>query len=146
MDYKETAALRGTGALWLPPGADAYSSTREKEAAKAVESYDHSLILGHRRDTNEWIVFAKRGPEGQPFPVFTFGSTLPHPDEIQKKLYESDVARHGVRVITAIQRKADERRKEEKYAQDEQQAAADEVLDRALYNRSDSKIYVPGRD
>jgi len=91
-------------AIWLP-GAGVVSID-ERAAAKAVEEYDPDLMLGQRRDTNEWCVFlpGNRHSDGQPFPVFTFGTTLPHPDDIKRKLYEADVLRNGRELLDQLDR------------------------------------------
>lgn len=95
------------GALWVP-GAG-MTSVDELAAARAVTEYDSDLTLGHRRDTNEWIVFHKHGPNGEPFPLLSFGPKLPHPEQIKKKMYETDVRRHGAKLFHDIQRRNDER-------------------------------------
>lgn len=153
MDFKETAARLSQGGIWLPGGTDGSkrfpSEVDEKAAANAVEQYDHSLMLGQRTDTGEWIVFAKRGPEGQPFPVFGLGTRLPHPDDIQKKLYENDVARHGIKLINSIIRKAEAKKKEENYAREQADGIASDQLERVIRDtvkeRPQSSIFVPGR-
>lgn len=98
-------------AIWLP-GAGTLSFT-EMRAAEAVQEYDADLMLGQRRDTNEWCVFlpGNRASEGQPFPVFTFGQTLPAPEDIKKRLYQSDIRRNGRELLDQLERLHDQEQK-----------------------------------
>jgi hypothetical protein len=114
------------GALWVP-GAG-MTSVDETAAARAVSEYDDSLVLGHRRDTNEWIVFHREGPHGEPFPLLSFGPRLPHPEEIKKKMYETDVRRHGVKLFHDIQRRNDDRMAASKARSSEASEAVAEAL------------------
>ena len=97
--------------IWLP-GAGVLS-LRERDAAKAVEEYDSDLMLGQRRDTGDWCAFlpGNRASEGQPFPVFNFGTELPHPDDIKKRLYEHDVRRNGHELLDKLDRIYDQEQK-----------------------------------
>lgn len=82
------------------------------EAGNAVSDYDSDYMLGRNNTTGEWAVLIKNGPhDGQPFPVFTLGKELPSYDEIQRKLYEGDVRKHGHRIVEQIQRRTDARKK-----------------------------------
>lgn len=89
------------GALWTPQNG--WTSQQEREAAKAVEDYDPSLVLGQRQDTGEWVVFLKEGPANKDvFPIFGLGTRLPGRDELLKKLTEADVRRHGQKIYAQI--------------------------------------------
>lgn len=77
-------------------------------AGNAVSDYDPSLMLGRVENTGIWTVFVKDGPNGMPFPVFELGRELPPYDVIQRKLYESDVRRHGHRIVEQVQRRNDD--------------------------------------
>jgi hypothetical protein len=97
-----------TGALWTP--GNGMTNVDELAAARAVEEYDSTLRLGHRRDTNEWIVFLNHGTrynDGAPFPLMTFGERLPSPDEVKKILYTRDVRRHGDKIFKNIMQRND---------------------------------------
>jgi len=72
-----------------------------------VSDYDPDLILGRIEQTGVWTVFVKNGPNGMPFPVFELGRELPSYDRIQKMLYESDVRRHGHKIVEQVQRRND---------------------------------------
>lgn len=93
-----------SGSLWLP--GIGVSGTDERAAAAAVEEYDPNLVLGQRRDTGEWIVFLRKGPnDGEPFPVLGLGTRLPAADEVTRTLYQKDVRRHGEKLFHDIYRK-----------------------------------------
>lgn len=117
-----------TGALWTPSGM---VNVHEVQAARAVEEYDASLKLGYRNDTHEWIVFVEHGTkynDGQPFPVFTFGETLPSADKIKEKLYKVDVRRHGDKILKEIIRRNDDRQKVLRDASSEASAIVAETM------------------
>jgi hypothetical protein len=81
-------------------------------ASNAVSDYDSDLTLGRVESTGIWTVFVKNGPNGMPFPVFELGTELPPYDVIQRKLYESDVRRHGHKIVEQVQRRNDARSRE----------------------------------
>lgn len=133
-------------ALWLP---SSYRVLNEREAAKAVEEYDPGLVLGQRRDTNEWVVFAKEGPEGQPFPVFGLGTALPTPLEIKRRLHNSDVRRNGRKVITDILRRQEAQQKAARAAREEKTGIAAEHFEHAFRKEGKHpvpRIFIPGKD
>lgn len=87
--------------LWLPGVGTVPLDIRA--VARTVEEYDDRYTLGYDEMNHQYVVVAKRGPnDGPPFPVFGLGRTLPSVDEVKKKLYENDVARHGGKVIKDI--------------------------------------------
>lgn len=92
------------GALYLPDVG--LTSSDERAASKVVREYDADCRLGQRKDTGEWIVYMT-DPSGAPFPVLGFGTRLPHPDEILKKMYQTDVRRHGEKIFKEIMKRQD---------------------------------------
>jgi len=90
--------------IWLPDGGS--MNLTEKQAAEAVEEYDSDLMLGYRRDTGDWCAFlpGNRNSEGQPFPVFNFGTELPSPENIKRALYKHDVRRNGQALLDQLDR------------------------------------------
>lgn len=113
-------------AIWLP-GAG-MTSIQERQVAAEVEKYDADLMLGLRKDTGEWCVFlpGNRASEGQPFPVFTFGTELPHPDDVARRLYRSDVRRRGRELLDDLDRIYDQ---EQKIIADRTSDAAEQVAE-----------------
>ena len=97
-------------AIWLP--GKGMVSLSARAAAKAVEEYDPDLILGKHAATDDWVVFIKNGPGGQPFPVFGLGKELPGPDEIKRRLYQADTKRRGTKIVAEVERRNEQRRRE----------------------------------
>lgn len=91
--------------MWLP--GKGVVPVNSVTAGNAVTDYDPSLVLGRVEQTGIWTVFVKDGPNGMPFPVFELGTELPSYDQIQRRLYESDVRRHGHKIVEQIQRRND---------------------------------------
>jgi len=116
-------------------------------ASNAVSDYDPDLMLGRFENTGEWAVFIKNGPHGGPFPVFHLGRELPPYDLIQKKLYESDVRRHGHKLVETIQRRNDARTKaldDAAHEAAEETAEAIEWGFRKFGKHPNPRIFVPG--
>lgn len=98
-------------------------------AGNAVSDYSSDLMLGRNNKTGEWHVMVKDGPhDGQPFPVFNLGKELPPYDVIQRKLYESDVRRHGAKIVEQIRRRAEaEKRSHDAYMHDVAEDSAERI-------------------
>ena len=130
--------------LWTPHGV---LGTDEGAAVKAIEDYDSDLTLAQDTRNGNFVVALKdRGPDGQPFPVFNLGTRLPSPDEITRKLYESDVRRHGGKIAQAIDRRNEQRKKELALRADEGTEAAAEAYEwafRKLGAHPFPRIFVP---
>lgn len=118
-----------TDAIWLP-GAG-MTSISEQQVARAVEEYDADMTLGYRMDTGEWCVFlpGNQASGGQPFPVFTFGDRLPHPDHVKAELHRHDIRRNGRQILDDLDRLyAEEQAAYDKKAQEASEQLA-EVID-----------------
>ena len=118
-------------AIWLPGSGMVRFS--EMQVAEAVKEYDSQLMLGFRKDTNEWCAFlpGNRASDGQPFPVFTFGSELPSPDQAKKLLYHSDVRRNGRELLDQLDRIYDS---EQKAIADKTSDASEQVAEAIISN------------
>jgi hypothetical protein len=106
-------------------------SFTEMRAAEAVKEYDADLMLGQRKDTGDWCVFlpGNRANGMQPYPVFSFGRELPHPDDIKKKLYQNDVRRNGQQILDQLDRiYEDEQKKIADKADEGVEAYAEAIL------------------
>lgn len=99
-----------TAQLWLP--GHGLVPAHMRTAMTAVEEYDPDLTIGRHEQTGEWVVLLKRGPEGRPFPVFGLGNELPAPEQIKKRLFDSDVRRNGEQIVMQIRRKQELAEKE----------------------------------
>ena len=130
--------------LWTPQGV---LGTDESAAMRAVEEYDSDLTLAQNKETGEYVVALKdRGPDGQPFPVFSLGTRLPGPDEITRKLYNSDVRRHGGKIAQQIDRINAAKQKENELRADEGTQAAAEAYEwafRKMGAHPTPRIFVP---
>ena len=91
-------------AIWLPGRGEVRFS--EMQVADAIKEYDRDLMLGQRKDTGEWCAFlpGNRASEGQPFPVFSFGTELPSPDQAKRLLHQGDIRRQGREILDQLDR------------------------------------------
>lgn len=94
--------------LWLPYS---YRTRAVIEARKAVQEYDPNLDFGFNERTKQWCVYLKQGTmpvsEEADYPILGFPHGLekvPTPDEIKKRLYETDALRRGVKILEEIER------------------------------------------
>lgn len=113
-------------AIWLPGAGEV--SFSEMHVAEALREYDPDLILGQRKDTQEWCAFlpGNRNSDGQPFPVFSFGRELPEPNAAKKALYHADVRRNGRELLDQLDRIYDD---EQKNIADKTSEAAEQLAD-----------------
>jgi hypothetical protein len=129
--------------IYMPNGAR--MSVRELQAARAVEEYDGSLILGQLH--GEWTVFLRNGPiEGNPFPVLGLGHELPAPEEVKKRLHDADTKRHGGKIATKVDRMNEERKRALCKQADDGVGATVEAFDWGLRKEGvhpHPRIYVP---
>lgn len=117
-----------TDAIWLP-GAG-MTSISEQQVARMVEEYDADLTLGYRMDTGEWCVFlpGNRASGGQPFPVYSFGNRLPHPDHVKAELHKHDIRRNGRQILDDLDRLYDvEQQKYNQAASDAAEQVAEAI-------------------
>src|SRR4051794_1944803 len=93
-----TQEVPGEHRLWMPGlnGAD----PRVRAVARAVSRYDEALRFGQHQVTGDWVVCI--GETGQP--VFGFGRELPHPDDVERKLADKDIKRHGLQIMDGLRR------------------------------------------
>lgn len=135
------------GALWTPDNG--WTSQNERQCAKMVEEYDTELVLGQRKDTGEWVVFLKNGPQNDgPFPIFGLGRELPPADKIKERLAKHDVSRHGRKIYTDIlcsMQREEAAAKAARHDADGQVAEAMEWGMRQMGSHPSPRIFVPGR-
>ena len=130
--------------IFLPNG-NSYS-VREIQAARAVEEYDGSLVLGQL--DGQWTVFLRNGPEGNPFPVLGLGYELPAPEAIKKRMYEADTKRHGGQIAQRVDRQNEARKRAFRKHADDGVGAAVEAFDFGLRKQGAHpfpRIFVPGK-
>lgn len=129
--------------VWTPPS---FKEAQERNAARAVEEYDSGLMLGYRKDVNEWVVFIRNGPNGEPFPVLGLGRELPHPDTIKQRLYHADTKRRGPQIVAQIDRHNEAIKQAARdRAADAAVVAAEgmEWASRKLGLRGNGKVFIP---
>jgi hypothetical protein len=130
--------------IFLPDGTRMNIS--EVQAARAVEAYDESLVLGQLHD--QWTVFVRNGPiEGNPFPVLGLGFELPHPDEITRRLHVSDTKRHGGAIAQRVDRQNREKQRQLRAAADDKVGEVAETIDighHLMKSHPTPRIFVPG--
>lgn len=118
----------------------------EVQAARVVEEYDASLILGQL--DGQWTVFLRNGPiEGQPFPVLGLGPELPSPDLIQRRLHQADTRRHGGKIAERADRVNQQKIREARRKGDEGAGETAEAFDWAMHAKKQHptpRIFVPG--
>jgi hypothetical protein len=133
------------GALYLPDVG--LTGSDERAASKAVREYDADCRLGQRKDTGEWIVYMTNPATGEPFPVLGLGTRLPSPDEILRRMYQTDVRRHGDKIFRDIMRRQDAAHAAQKQkADDASEAVADALVSgyRKQGHNPFPRIFVPG--
>lgn len=94
--------MSNVSTFWVPPS---YEYREVILVRKAVTEYDSNLDFGKNDKTGQWCVFLKQGTmagakEGD-LPVLGFNH-IPSPDEVTKKLYESDAVRRGHEILDSI--------------------------------------------
>lgn len=131
-------------AIYLPNGQR--MNIHELQAARAVEQYDESLVLGQLE--GQWTVFVRTGPiEGQPFPVLGLGFELPSPDLITRRLHQADTKRHGGEIAVRVDRVNAERLRDIRRKGDEGAGETAEMFDTGLHlmkQHPTPRIFVPG--
>lgn len=136
----------GTAPIWTPPKAYDRAASA---ASKAAKEYDARLGFGRNEETGQWVVFMRQGEteetRGGDLPILGF-ETIPSPDEVKKRLYESDAVRRGSEILAAINRHNDEVRQQFEDAADDASGEAAEYFEHFM--RKDGKhprprIFVP---
>lgn len=96
--------MTNVSTFWLPSG---YEAREANAARKAAKEYDSNLDFGKNDRTGQWCVYLMQGTiEGArkgDLPVLGFNH-IPSPDEVKKRLYESDAVRHGKELLDSINR------------------------------------------
>ena len=132
--------------IYLPDGRR--MNVAEMQAARAVEEYDPSLVLGQLH--GQWTVFVRNGPRetgGMPFPVLGLGHELPHPEQITAKLHRSDTRRHGGEIAKRVDRQNQEHIKRVRAKADQGAGEVAEHYDWAMHamkQHPTPRIFVPG--
>lgn len=96
--------MSNVSTFWLPPGLEAREANAARRAAK---EYDANLDFGKNDKTGQWCVYLMQGTMGGSsdgdLPILGFDK-IPSPDQVQKRLYESDAMRQGQKILEQIDR------------------------------------------
>lgn len=133
------------GALYLPDVG--LTGSDERAASKAVREYDADCRLGQRKDNGEWIVYMTNPATNEPFPVLGLGMRLPGVDEIQRRMYQTDVRRHGEKIFREIMRQQDAAQAAIKSEHHEATEVAADVMMEGFRKQGHNpfpRIFVPG--
>lgn len=98
---------------------------------EAANEYDPRLMVGRNEQNGAWAVFIKTGPLTPPHPVLHLGwdvSELPHPDDLKRKLYQTDALRNGEQILDRMNRHNEELKKPYRDAADQATELAAEAL------------------
>lgn len=133
--------FEGTAPIWTPPKAYDRAATAASQAAK---EYDARLGFGRNEETGQWVVFIRQGEtevsKGGDLPILGF-DTIPGPDEVKKRLYQSDAVRRGDEILAAINRHNDELQQKFEDAASDASGEAAEALE--WFNRKEGTHPVP---
>lgn len=128
--------------IWLPSGVSV--SLEVLRADKAANDYDPNLRFGRNEDNGQWCVF--RIVRGEvPLPILGF-SDVPGPQELQRRLYQSDALRRGEEILDDMNRFNEDIRRVWEDAAHEGAAIAADAFEwgyRAMGSSRASKIIVP---
>lgn len=129
--------------LWVPGRGD--TTVGVAAIQHVLDEYDERLVLARHEYTGDWVVFIKINRDDL-YPVLGLGPTLPSPEEVGRKLYESDAARHGTKLLDQVNRHNEEIRKRNRAAAIEKDGEVAEHLEWA-YRREglhpQTRIFVP---
>lgn len=118
--------------IWTP---SSHQHRGLKEADKAAREYDSRLGFGWNEENQQWCIYFHMGTteesRDRPLPVLGFNS-IPHPDDVKKRLYESDSLRRGEEILDSINRHNDELRMVTELAASEGSEAAAEGFEYLL--------------
>src|SRR5882724_9569763 len=80
-------------------------------ADRAAQEYDERLRFRVHPENGQYAIFIRQ-PDGKPdYPILGFQWTIPHPDDVKKKLYETDTVRHGDEMLDKLNKHNDDIRR-----------------------------------
>lgn len=134
--------------IWVP---ESHKWRGLAAARQAVKEYDTDLDFGFNEQTQQWCVFLKHGTtqltqEGD-LPILGFRD-IPHPDDVKKRLYQSDARRRGLEIVDAIQRHNDDMHKELEHKAEEASNETAEAFEWGMrkmgHPGASVKVFIPG--
>jgi len=134
--------------IWTPPGH------RDREliaARRAAREYDENLDFGFNEKTQQYCVYLKAGAMDaskfgdMPILGFVPPNRIPSPDEIKRRLYQSDALRRGHEIMDEWNRQNDLLKNQDHSDADGQLAESVEWGFRKMgSDKAPVKIYMPG--
>ena len=140
---------RETAQIWTP---SSYRNREEIQARKAAQEYDPNLDFGFNEKTKQYCVYLKAGTMDAskhgdlPILGFTPLGRIPNPDEIKKRLYQSDAVKRGHEIIDEWNRQNDLLRNQDHSDVDREVAEHMEWGFRKMgSDKAPQKIYMGGK-
>lgn len=133
--------------LWTPPS---HRFAGLAAARQACREYDPNLDFAFNEETQQWCVYLKAGTmrasENGDWPILGFmpKDRIPGPDEIKKRLYETDAFRIGQEMIDAWQRHNDSLQKDHSDADRQLAETAEWGFRKMGSDKAPIKVYMPG--
>ena len=124
--------------IWIPGKGD--YDMRAWKVDKAVREYNDRLSFGRNEDTGDWCVFIETPRPNPPVAVLGFGAEIPDPEYALRRLYETDTARHGMKIYDAIVKSREDYKKRYEYAADQASEESAEVIEHFLRKRGKSPV------
>lgn len=117
-------------AIWLPTSRGVVDS-RVWRLNEAAREYDERLSVGRDERIGAWSVFIAVGPMEPPHPVLFLGyegEELLSPDDLKRRLYEADTARHGTAILDALNKHNEQLKAEGRSRADDATGIAAEAM------------------
>ena len=124
--------------IWIP-GRGEYD-TRAYRVDKAVNEYNDRLFFDKNMDTGDWCVFVRMPSPEPPVPVHGFGQSIPEPEVVVKKIWESDSARHGEKILDEFIKSQERFIAEKRYAADEATGDSAEHIEHLMRKHGKSPV------
>lgn len=113
-------------------------------ANQAANEYDERLTFKQHPESGQWCVFISTerglGFDNNEFPVLGFDD-VPIPDEVKRRLYETDAVRHGDRIRSEMNKRNEARKAETEYRLDQQASATAEKMEHAIRKAGDAPYH-----
>lgn len=135
-----------TTTIWTPAGFEARESMATR---RAVREYDENLDFGKNEKTGDWCVYLKRGTtvlsvHGD-LPILGF-QHLPGPDEVVKRIYETDAQRRGKAILEELNKHNETQHDEGRRAVADAEGQVAETFEWGLRKQgatSHKRVYIP---
>jgi hypothetical protein len=107
---------------------------------KAVNEYNNRLSFKRNLDTGDWCVYMQMPSPEADIPLIGFGDTIPEPDRVVKKLWESDSMVHGDKLYNDILKSQEDFKKAKRYAADQASMDSAERVEKLMRKHGKSPV------